>query len=223
MWFPVCRGCGRTGLTPGFAIMLPCQEVNAMKRTIVFAVVLSVATLGTGWAFAQATGERIQPYKQRDLGGLGKQVTATVKSVDKENRTVVLVGEEGTELELPVGEEVRNFEQIDVGDTVVVDYQERLAVALYATSEAGPKGRIVTTEVSRADPGSKPYGAVTRTVEIAARVVELDPEARTATLEGKDATVKLRVSEDVDLSKVKVGDTVVAKYLESTAIAVEEK
>ena len=48
------------------------------------------------------------------------QVQGKVKSIDKQSRIVVVVGKQGKEVTLPLGPEVKNFDQINVGDLVTL-------------------------------------------------------------------------------------------------------
>jgi Cu/Ag efflux protein CusF len=58
-------------------------------------------------------------------------------------------------------------------------------------------------------------------VEITAEVKAVDQKARTAVVKGPNRTVEVKVSDDVDLSKVKVGDNVRLVYIESISIQVK--
>ncbi len=54
-----------------------------------------------------------------------------------------------------------------------------------------------------------------------ATVEAIDPQARTVTLQGAEQTLTLKVSDDVNLDNVSVGDDVVASYVQSFAVSVE--
>ncbi len=58
------------------------------------------------------------------------QLTASVEAVDSAKRTVTLKGPAGDILTLAVGSEVQNFDQIRVGDLLVVRYLEALTLEL---------------------------------------------------------------------------------------------
>jgi Cu/Ag efflux protein CusF len=146
-------------------------------------------------------------------------VTATVEAIDLETRQVTLRGPEGNRVTLTVGEEVRNLPQIKVGDRVVAQYVEGLAL------ELGPKGkgirqRYERMDVQRAQPGQKPAGVLTRTVDAVGTVEAIDREARTVKVRGTERTLTLKAADKVDLSQIKVGDEVYASYIESLAISV---
>ena len=50
------------------------------------------------------------------------EITATVQAVDKATRAVTLKGPEGNVRTITAGPEVKNFDQIKVGDQVAVRY-----------------------------------------------------------------------------------------------------
>jgi hypothetical protein len=140
--------------------------------------------------------------------------------VEKATRTLTLKGEDEEKWTFIAGPEVRNFDQIERGDRVIVEYFEGMVLAL------GPKGsdvraRFEKLEVERAKSGEKPAGKVTRTVEGLGEVVAVNPKERLVALQGAQRTVVLGVSGDVDLSSVKVGQEVEVVYVQSLAISVE--
>jgi HSP20 family molecular chaperone IbpA len=55
-------------------------------------------------------------------------ITASVVGIDKEDRTLTLRGPHGNVVTVEVPNEVRNFDQIEVGDTVKATYYEAVAV-----------------------------------------------------------------------------------------------
>jgi Cu/Ag efflux protein CusF len=145
---------------------------------------------------------------------------ATVVSIDKETRTLTLEDEDGEQWNFAAGPEVRNFDQIKTGDRVITQFYAAFAIAL-GPKGSGTAGRVDEIQVERAKPGEKPAGRITHTVTAGGIVEAVDKENRMVTLKGTAQTVVLEVSEDVDLSKVKVGDEVEAAYIASYAVAVE--
>jgi hypothetical protein len=133
--------------------------------------------------------------------------TATVDSINTTNREVVLRREDGSLTSYICGPDVRNFDQIEVGDQVNVTLADELAVALVKGSV--PPATVQSTVVVRAPVGAKPGGKVMDTVGFTARVVTVDYEQRLVTLlmpDGQNKTVK--VGPDIDLAKVNPGDIV---------------
>jgi hypothetical protein len=145
-------------------------------------------------------------------------VTATVVAIDKATRTVTLKGPKRT-VDVVAGDEVRNFDQIRVGDTVVAKYVEALTLELKKTkAPAEAKGEAAAV---RAAPGSRPAGAVGREVTVLADVVGVDPKNSIISLKGPRGNVlDLRVQNPDHFKVVKKGDQVEAVYTEALAIAV---
>ena len=142
---------------------------------------------------------------------------ATVVSVDEKTRVVTLAGPEGDHFTFTAGPEVQNFAQIKRGDRVIASYFAGFAIGL-GPKGSGVKDRLDTVQVERAQKGEKPGVMVSSMVEAVGVVKAVDAADRTLRIEGIKRTVLLKVSEDVELSEVKVGSEVEAVYIESYAI-----
>ena len=147
--------------------------------------------------------------------------TAIVQAVDLEKREVVLKGKGGKLHTIKVGEEARNLPQVKVGDRVVVTYYEALAVNLTKDTTGGIATRKDTVTTDRAELGQKPAGMVRQDVEVVANVTGINKKTRRVTLQGAKSAVTLKVPDDIDISKLKVGDQVRANYTQELAVAVE--
>lgn len=162
--------------------------------------------------------------EEGDMPGKEAAVTAatvaTVESIDQATREVTLRYPDDSRVTFVAGDEVRNLAQVEKGDVVLIECFAGLAVALEPKG-AGMRERREEVAVTRAKPGEKPAGTVTKTIDVVATVEAVDPEARTVTLKGAKQTVTLKVADDIDLSKVSVGDDVMASYVESFAVSVE--
>lgn len=192
-----------------------------MKKSL-----LVVALLVLGAQNGLMADEPAPPAQETSpLGVKGGWATANMSAkvidVNKETRQVTLMDDQGKYATVVAGDEVRNFNQIEVGDRLDVKYTEAVAVAVFL-EEPGAIGRTETIGVSRADLGQKPHGTIERTVDITARISALDKTKRVATLTGSKYEVTLKVSDDVDLTKINVGDTVRVKYIESLALSVNK-
>lgn len=170
-------------------------------------------------SFAANAPEGSQREMPRIAAGATASVTATVEAVDLATREVALRGPDGKLVRFVAGPEVRNLEQVEIGDKVDVVYAIGMVVALAQAGE-GIHKREDTVETSRAQAGHKPAGIVRHTVYARGTVESVDTQARTVTIKGALRTVTLPVSDDVNLDKIKVGDEVDAAYTESLAITV---
>jgi hypothetical protein len=92
------------------------------------------------------------PVEVRDL----LEVTATVDAVDLATRTVTVSDGAGNEYVIEAGPEVRNLEQVEVGDEVVVSYYSALAAEL---KKPGESDRAVHAEAAA---GRAPAASVLR-------------------------------------------------------------
>jgi hypothetical protein len=152
-----------------------------------------------------------------------KTVKATVKAIDPETRHVTLTTPDGQDHEFVVGKQARNLPQVKVGDDVIVQYQEALAVEVNSadpTKPLPPPTEAMATE--RAEPGQKPGGVVARTVTLNGTVQAIDLDKKIATIKGSGGnTVEVKMQHPERWHDVKVGDTVTARYSEALAISVQ--
>ena len=116
---------------------------------------------------------------------------------------------------------MKNFDQIDPGDEVVVEMYSALAMRLAKHGE--PVTDAAATMVAVAQPGDKPMMVVVDVVEVLAQITAIDRETRSVTVTGPMGNaVMLQVPEDVKgFSDLKVGDEVNARYAETFAISVQ--
>ncbi len=148
------------------------------------------------------------------------QVQGKVKSINKKTREVTLVGPQGNQIVLPAGDEVKNFDQIRVGDLVTLTYVQALVVELKKVENSGIRERVESENRVAAKPGEKPAGMVEKTVRVVANVVAVNPKAQTVTLRGAKRTVEVAVNDPVLLKSVQVGNQVEATYIEAVVLVV---
>ena len=148
------------------------------------------------------------------------ELRAKVDAVDYAKRVVTVTGPQSNTVAIKAGPQVRNLDQIKVGDQIVVRHYE--SVALFVRKSSEPPGVVAAGAVEVAAKGEKPAGAMADTVELTAKVEAVDYAARTVTLKGPAGNVRtLKVDPRVErLQDVKVGDDVVLRYTEALAIAV---
>ncbi len=147
-------------------------------------------------------------------------ITATVQALNKADRTVVLRSSDGSVHEVEVDQAVKNYDQIEIGDEVKVEFYQALALSLGVPGEPMTEGTQSILEV--AQPGDKPNLTGVEVVDVIATVSAIDKEARTATLIGPlGNSVTIQADDSMkNFDKVKVGDKVQARYIEAIAISV---
>jgi Cu/Ag efflux protein CusF len=148
------------------------------------------------------------------------KVTGTVQAIDKATREVTLKGPQGNLHTLTAGPDVRNFDQVKVGDQVMVGYVEALSLTL---KKGGKELRSKTesTDGARAAAGEKPAGVVGRKVEVTADVTAVNTKTKMITLRGPQQTVELKVEDPEQLKLIKVGDQIQAVYAQAVAVSVD--
>jgi hypothetical protein len=183
-------------------------------------VSLSVAAL-PGFA-QQAPAEATTMKSEAGKVEIGQvaNVSAAITAIDKATRTLTLKGPEGKVFDVVAGAEVRNFDQIKVGDEVVVEYAR--ALTLEVKKGGKPLERKESEGAVRAKPGEKPAAAVGRKVVINAEVIDVNPEKKTITVKGpKGNVVDLDVKNPDHFKVVKKGDQIEAEYVEAIAVSVQ--
>ena len=193
-----------------------------MKSRIALAVI-SAAFAAT--AFAQkpeaAGGTVVASEPGRAAIVRAAEISAQVVAIDKATRTVTLKGPQGNAVDIVAGDEVKNFDQIKLGDFVVARYAQALTLELRKTKvKAGEP--TVTEGAARAKPGERPAGAVGREVTAIADVIGVDAKKKTITLKGpRGNIVTLDVQNPDQFKVVKKGDQVEVTYTEALALSVE--
>ena len=145
---------------------------------------------------------------------------ATVDKIDPATRTVTLKLPSGETRPVVAGDEVRNFDQIKVGDKLKVKYVEALTLELKKGGKA-VVGRTETGALDRAAPGQKPGGVARREVTVVADVINVDEKAKKVTVKGAKGQMDLNIQDPEQLKLIKKGDQIQATYVEALAIAME--
>jgi len=147
------------------------------------------------------------------------EARATVTAVDASTRMVSLKGQDGQTFDVKAGPEVKNFDQIKVGDIVKATYTEAIAF------QVAPKGEI---------PGGASQGAmrvpggaeVANSVTTSFKVASVDPATNIlwVTLPNGN-TKKIHVEKPDAQARLKTlspGNVVAVTYTESMAIQLEK-
>ena len=147
--------------------------------------------------------------------------SAVIVAIDATNRIVTLKTAKGHILEVVAGPEVKNFDQLKVGQKVKAGYSESLSLEL---KKGGGKPLTITETggAASAAAGAKPGAAGARQVTVLADVVKVDTKAHLVTLKGPGGnSVDLHVEDPEQLKNIKKGDQVEAVYTEAVAVTVE--
>lgn len=196
-----------------------------MKKMFVFVMAgIFLLAIGTG-SFAQ---EKAKPQAKSESDKPGVVVAdsvvvkATVEKIDYEKRVATLKGPTGDMIDIKVDKAAKNLDQVKVGDQVIAEYVETMAIFVRKSNE--PAGATEAAMVEVAPKGKKPAGIVVNTTEVTATVEAIDYQNRTVTLKGPSGKMAtLNVDPRVKKFKqVKVGDELVVRYTEAIAIKVQK-
>jgi len=200
--------------------------MNGIVRSAT-ALLIGVGLIGTAPLRAQTESSPTQAAVATEPGKAAAaattSMTAKVIAVDAAQRTVTLQSASGKTRTIEVGDHVRNFDQIKVGDTVHAQYTRAVALELKkgAVSTAGPVEEAAITPPPAA--GAKPGGTVAHKVTAMAEVSAINAAKHRVTLKGsKGDEVEVDVQDPEQLKNIKVGDHVQVTYLEALAISVKE-
>lgn len=150
---------------------------------------------------------------------LTDKMNLKIVRIEPESRLVTLRHGNDT-LQVVCGPEVRNFDQLRVGDNVTTQYKEDLSIRV------DPNGSFTeTSETSstRAKKGGTPAAQFWEKTEVSARISAIDKTKGTATIETKRGE-KFTVIPDSpeNLDKVQVGNFVVVTQTINRAISVSK-
>jgi hypothetical protein len=184
--------------------------------SFIIAAVVCLALLG-----CTSTGKQAASRPGVEMSEVAT-LSATVEAVDYAKRLVTLRGPEGNQVVVKVSEEARNLPQVEVGDTVEVEYYQ--SVAMFAQKPDGETEAEVTVSTARTPLGDKPGAGVSETLTIKATVEAIDYDTRMVVLRGPEGnTLTTKVDERVKrFNEIKLGDEIVVQYTRAFAISVHE-
>jgi len=148
------------------------------------------------------------------------ELEATVTAIDATTREIRLKPRHGDEESFTAGEEMENFDQVRVGDTVRAVVVESTAINL--VPGGAPEGVGAASAVMVAPKGAKPGAVAVDGVEVTGTVVAIYGHDHTVTVQFPTGlTEVIQVAKHRDLSQVGLGDSVRFRMTEAIAISVE--
>ena len=187
-----------------------------MKRSHISGMALILAAVAS-----TATTARAQQPTAGEAVISSTSVSATVTKIDYKTREVTLKTQDGKEHTIVADSAVRNLAQVKTGDVVTATYAEALAYEVVKKGAKAP-GVEQVTGGGRAEPGTKPAGAIGQQTTLTVTVTAIDRSVPSVTFtgpKGNSRTIKVRHPEK--LEGVNVGDLVDITYTEALAITVD--
>ena len=149
-------------------------------------------------------------------------VTSVVEAINHETREVSLRQEDGSLTEFVASEEARNLDQVQVGDIVVVEYEESIDAQVVTVENAQAEVDEATV-AARTKKGEMPGVAVIDAVVVTAVVEEINLEANTFKLKGPEGNIEEFTAQNPEnLKKAAVGDLLVITYSKAFILTVEK-
>jgi hypothetical protein len=144
--------------------------------------------------------------------------TATIAGVDVAGRTITLKRRSGQVQTIKVGPDVARLSEFAVGDVIRVDFQQELELEYQAPgSKAIPMESGVTA--GRNDKGQAPGAVASAGVQGTVTVTAIDAPARLVSFQEPGGNVyQVKAGPTVHLEKLKVGDRLLATYVEAVAV-----
>ena len=183
----------------------------------------SIAALVIGLMGCSETDKQVEQQQPAMAKVTTISMEATVAAINHESREVTLKDADGKTLDITVSDDVKNLPQVEVGDSVTVEFLEAVTIEVLSPGQAEP-GAGVMTAAGTAAPGERPAGLAAMGMIIVAEIESIDKENEMVTLkvpEGGSKTVKVR--NPANLDKVAVGDKVRITYTRALAVNVSEK
>jgi hypothetical protein len=175
----------------------------------------------TGVCFAQ--GDAGQPDRPSFAASQTSTVTATVTAIDHETREVTLERSDGEIVKLTAGPDVRNLDQVGVGDVVYAEFSEAVTIAVSPDDGASPE-MLTDTNTARAPEGGMPGVAVVGSTVVTAIVEAIDLENGTFRLREPDGEIREYAARNPqNLERAAVGDRVIITTRESLVITVSKQ
>jgi Cu/Ag efflux protein CusF len=149
-------------------------------------------------------------------------IQAVVEAIDHETRLVTLRRGDGSTLTFTPSPDVRNLDQVSVGDVLHAEYTQSVSIQV-ATVEGATPGAGEIAGIARTEEGEMPGMMAIDTKVIVATVAAIDLENNTYKLEFPDGSINEYVAMNPEnLRMGAVGDVVVIEITETIAAVVEE-
>ncbi len=157
--------------------------MHRIRAAHLLALVIAIPVAGVLTACTPAT-----PAGATASATYNEQVTAQVTAIDKARRQLILQSAQGQVAQVDVPAEVRNFDRIEVGDTVRVVYHSQLDVRVAGNAQPIP-GVIVQSGMAGAALGEKPAGLWAVRTQRSVQIVSVDTASHTVTYREPDGSL----------------------------------
>jgi hypothetical protein len=199
--------CGESDQSAGECTM------TKMTFSTRFCVALAVAAIASSYAWAQGAPAVVNK---------SKTITATVKAVYPDQRSINLVGADGQERTIFVGNDVQ-LDRVHAGDKVHVTYLQGIAAEM-AKGDVKVSDPAAASFAYKNPAGSNPGRGAGASVTVMVTILGVNPSTNTVKFQEADGSqhiIEVKSQQMKDFIKtLKAGDKVNVTYTESVAINV---
>jgi len=189
-----------------------------MKRRILLCI--SLLTFGLIGAYSPETWA----LTAQDISSNATVTTlsAKVAAIDHTTRHVTLETAKGDKIKFKAGKQVKNLEQVKVGDLVKVQYYQSIAWELLPPGSTAEPKVEASMEKASAGKGEKPDVDKVDTLNVVGTIESIDQATGVVVLKGPDnKAMPFKVRYPDKLKSFKVGDKISATFTEAMAVSVE--
>jgi hypothetical protein len=153
------------------------------------------------------------------------KMQASVEKIDAKKRQLTLKGSQGKRVTLTATENIKRFDEIEVGDSVRAEYLTFLRAEFREpTAEEKATPLVVLSEVARAPKEVAPAGVVGAVVKAVVEVVAIDTEEKLVAIQGPRGNFTvLPVRDEAVLRNLSLGEVVIMTYAEAVALSLEKE
>jgi len=149
-------------------------------------------------------------------------VSAIVEAINYETRVVTLRKADDEAITFTASDDVRNLDQVSVGDVLVAEYMESVTIDVIADDGQGAEAAAAAV-LARTEKGEMPGVAAMDTTVVVSTVEEINLETNTFKLKGPDGVVTEYLARNPgNLKRAMVGDLVVTTVTGALAMVVEK-
>jgi Cu/Ag efflux protein CusF len=185
------------------------RDASRIPTTLVAAALVAALWLPGAWA--------AQTRSQSEMATTSFEIVA----IDRANRVITLKAKDGSIESVFAGPDVKRFDELKVGDTVTVRYQESVVVQVRKPGDPPPASRGGDTTVTR-NTGPTPGATLSRQMTAIVTIHAIDLGVPSVTIKAEDGAVSsFKVEDKKSLEGFKVGDKVQITYTQAYAVSVE--
>lgn len=188
-----------------------------MKTLKNYAALLFVFLLVTQISFAQETDNDIPTKEKYDL----VEMQGTITEIDKEAREISIIGSNGELHTIIASEEVKRFDEIEVGEIITFEYYKYLKAEFRKpTAEELAEPLVILAEADKAGMDMEPGVAVGAIVKAVVTIQVINLPFMYVSIQGPAGNFTAIPVEDKELiKKLHVGQVVILTYAEAVAVS----